>query len=227
MLVVGVVVFALVHLTPGDPAAVILGDRATPEDIERLRDQLGLNDPLPVQFVRLVRRRAAARFRRVDLPRRAGHPGALLDRVQPTAAADALRAHHPDADRHPGRGARGGAPQLAARPRADGDRHLRLRPSRPSSSASCSSSSSPCGCAGCPPAATCRSTEDPVAHFKAMLLPAFALGFSVGGAAGAAGPLLDARRAARGLRADRLRQGLAGAAGRSSATRCATRSSRR
>jgi peptide/nickel transport system permease protein len=51
MLVVGVVVFALVHLTPGDPAAVILGDRATAEDIERLRDQLGLNEPLPVQFV--------------------------------------------------------------------------------------------------------------------------------------------------------------------------------
>ena len=52
MIVVGVVVFALVHLTPGDPAAVILGDRATPEDIQRLREQLGLNDPLPVQFAR-------------------------------------------------------------------------------------------------------------------------------------------------------------------------------
>ena len=51
LLVVGVVVFALVHLTPGDPAAVILGDRATPEDIQRLREQLGLNEPLPVQFV--------------------------------------------------------------------------------------------------------------------------------------------------------------------------------
>ena len=52
ILVVGIVVFGLVHLTPGDPAAVILGDRATAEDIERLRDQLGLNDPLPVQFLR-------------------------------------------------------------------------------------------------------------------------------------------------------------------------------
>lgn len=51
ILVVGMVVFALVHITPGDPAAVILGDRATPEDVERLRDQLGLNDPLPVQFL--------------------------------------------------------------------------------------------------------------------------------------------------------------------------------
>src|SRR5687768_12402821 len=52
ILVVGVVVFALVHLTPGDPAAVILGDSSTPEDIENLREQLGLNDPLLVQFVR-------------------------------------------------------------------------------------------------------------------------------------------------------------------------------
>ena len=41
LLVVGVVVFGLIHLTPGDPAAVMLGDRATPEDIAQLRDQLG------------------------------------------------------------------------------------------------------------------------------------------------------------------------------------------
>jgi peptide/nickel transport system permease protein len=51
ILVVGIVVFALVHLTPGDPASVILGDSATPENVERLRDELGLNDPLPVQFL--------------------------------------------------------------------------------------------------------------------------------------------------------------------------------
>ena len=52
LLIVGIVVFALVHLTPGDPAGVILGQNATSEQIEQLRDQLGLNDPLPVQFVR-------------------------------------------------------------------------------------------------------------------------------------------------------------------------------
>jgi peptide/nickel transport system permease protein len=51
ILVVGIVVFALVHLTPGDPAAVILGDSATPEALANLREQLGLNDPLPVQFL--------------------------------------------------------------------------------------------------------------------------------------------------------------------------------
>jgi peptide/nickel transport system permease protein len=52
ILIVGIVVFALIHLTPGDPAAVMLGDRATPDDVARLRQNLGLNDPLPIQFVR-------------------------------------------------------------------------------------------------------------------------------------------------------------------------------
>lgn len=51
ILIVGLVVFTLVHLTPGDPAAIILGDQATPEDIQQLRETLGLNDPLPIQFI--------------------------------------------------------------------------------------------------------------------------------------------------------------------------------
>ena len=50
ILIVGVVVFMLVHITPGDPAAVMLGDRATGEQIEQLRETMGLNDPLLVQF---------------------------------------------------------------------------------------------------------------------------------------------------------------------------------
>src|SRR3954469_9972935 len=83
LLVVAVVVFALVHLTPGDPAAVILGDRATPEDIQRLREQLGLNDPLLVQFVRWF-----TGVLRLDFGESIflGEPvtQALLDRVQPT-----------------------------------------------------------------------------------------------------------------------------------------------
>lgn len=48
--VVAVVVFMLIHLSPGDPAAVIAGDRATSADIERIRASLGLNEPLIVQF---------------------------------------------------------------------------------------------------------------------------------------------------------------------------------
>lgn len=52
--VVAVFVFLLLHLTPGDPAAVIAGDYASPADIERIRERLGLNDPLYIQFGRWI-----------------------------------------------------------------------------------------------------------------------------------------------------------------------------
>jgi peptide/nickel transport system permease protein len=48
--VVALFVFLLLRLTPGDPAAVIAGDTATPEQIERIRISLGLNEPLYQQF---------------------------------------------------------------------------------------------------------------------------------------------------------------------------------
>ena len=51
MAVVAVVVFLLIHLSPGDPAALIAGDLATTDDIDRLRKALGLDQPLPIQFV--------------------------------------------------------------------------------------------------------------------------------------------------------------------------------
>jgi len=51
MAVVALVVFLLIHLSPGDPAALIAGDLATTDDIDRLRAALGLDKPLPTQFV--------------------------------------------------------------------------------------------------------------------------------------------------------------------------------
>ena len=50
VLVVGVTVFALIHLAPGDPIQVMLGPDARPEQVERMRANLGLDRPLPVQF---------------------------------------------------------------------------------------------------------------------------------------------------------------------------------
>jgi peptide/nickel transport system permease protein len=50
LLVVGVIVFLILRLTPGDPAAVIAGNSATNEDIERIRAQLGLTKPILTQF---------------------------------------------------------------------------------------------------------------------------------------------------------------------------------
>jgi ABC-type dipeptide/oligopeptide/nickel transport system permease component len=47
---VSVVVFGMVHFLPGDPAAMILGDRGTQQNIAELRDQLGLNRSLPEQY---------------------------------------------------------------------------------------------------------------------------------------------------------------------------------
>jgi peptide/nickel transport system permease protein len=51
LLVVAVVVFLILRLTPGDPAAVIAGQNATADDIARIREQLGLSKPLLQQFV--------------------------------------------------------------------------------------------------------------------------------------------------------------------------------
>ncbi len=51
MLMVAVIVFVIVRVVPGDPAAVMLGTAATPADIARLRTELGLDRPLAVQFL--------------------------------------------------------------------------------------------------------------------------------------------------------------------------------
>ena len=50
MAVVAVIVFLLIHLSPGDPAALIAGDLATTDDLARLRSSLGLDLPLWNQF---------------------------------------------------------------------------------------------------------------------------------------------------------------------------------
>jgi peptide/nickel transport system permease protein len=50
MAVVAVMVFLLVRLAPGDPAAILAGDNATPEHIEQVRQELGFNRPLWEQF---------------------------------------------------------------------------------------------------------------------------------------------------------------------------------
>ena len=49
------IVFFIMNLTPGDPAAIILGDQATAEALEQLREELGLNDPLVVRYFNYLR----------------------------------------------------------------------------------------------------------------------------------------------------------------------------
>lgn len=52
MLIVGTVTFTLIHLTPGDPAAVMLGSEATPAQVAQLRSELGIDQPLYRQYPR-------------------------------------------------------------------------------------------------------------------------------------------------------------------------------
>jgi peptide/nickel transport system permease protein len=50
MAVVALFVFSLLYIAPGDPAAVIAGDQASPADVERIRENLGLDRPFLVRF---------------------------------------------------------------------------------------------------------------------------------------------------------------------------------
>jgi peptide/nickel transport system permease protein len=50
LVLVGLFVFSLLYITPGDPAAIIAGDTATPQDVENIRKNLGLDRPFLVRF---------------------------------------------------------------------------------------------------------------------------------------------------------------------------------
>lgn len=50
MLIVAVLIFSLLYITPGDPALMIAGDQATPAVVERIRQQLGLDQPIYIRF---------------------------------------------------------------------------------------------------------------------------------------------------------------------------------
>jgi peptide/nickel transport system permease protein len=50
LLGISFLVFMLMHIAPGDPVSLLLGDDATPADIEQTRRELGLDKPLLVQY---------------------------------------------------------------------------------------------------------------------------------------------------------------------------------
>jgi peptide/nickel transport system permease protein len=179
ILIVGIVVFALVHLTPGDPAGVILGDSATPEALENLREQLGLNDPLPVQFVRWFGGVLQLDFGESIF---IGEPvtRALLDRAQPTILLTVYAMLIQIAI---------GVPAgviSAVRHNSIVDRLFTVL--------AISGAAIPTFFLGIllilffavrlnwlPSGGYVALTEDPGAHFKGMIMPAFALGFSSAG----------------------------------------------
>jgi peptide/nickel transport system permease protein len=179
MLIVGIVVFMLVHLTPGDPAAVMLGQNATGEQIEQLRDLLGLNDPFLVQFIRWF-----GDALRLDFGESIflGMPvtEALFDRAQPTLLLTTYALLIEILIGVP-------AGVIAAvRRNSIVDRGLMLM--------SISGAAIPTFFLGIllilifavrlnwlPSGGYTPITEDPVEHFKGMILPAFTLGFASAG----------------------------------------------
>ena len=83
MAVVAVFVFSLLHLSPGDPAAIIAGEFASPAEIARVRVSLGLDQPLHTQFLAWVTRLAQGDFGTSifsDIP----VTRMILQRVEPT-----------------------------------------------------------------------------------------------------------------------------------------------
>jgi peptide/nickel transport system permease protein len=55
LLGVSIIVFLMLHLTPGDPAELLLGERASPEALQAIRAHLGLDKPLYVQYGRFLK----------------------------------------------------------------------------------------------------------------------------------------------------------------------------
>ncbi|POR46955.1 ABC transporter permease [Bosea psychrotolerans] len=83
MLTVLAIVFLLLHIGPGDPAAAMAGDNASPEQITQIRQRLHLDQPLPVQF--LIYLRQLAQFD-LGVSVYSGRPVAtmILQRAEPT-----------------------------------------------------------------------------------------------------------------------------------------------
>lgn len=54
LLGISLLVFTMLELSPGDPAQIILGMKATPEALDNLREQMGLNDPFWIRYIRYI-----------------------------------------------------------------------------------------------------------------------------------------------------------------------------
>lgn len=59
---VSILVFSLMHITPGNPAHIIAGESAPVETVKQIEERLGLNDPITVQYFRFVKNAAQLEF---------------------------------------------------------------------------------------------------------------------------------------------------------------------
>lgn len=83
LLVVGIIAFGLVHITPGDPATIMVGEEASPQQIEEMRERMGLNEPLPQQFLSWFANAARLDFGD-SIFLRQPVTEAMMERVEPT-----------------------------------------------------------------------------------------------------------------------------------------------
>ena len=98
LLGVSIIIFMVLHLAPGDPAEIMLGSQATQADLERLRAELGLTQPLYVQYVHWLGLVARGDLRTVDLDETAG-AGRSTRTLQGDARAHRCRARALDRGR--------------------------------------------------------------------------------------------------------------------------------
>jgi len=89
--------FVIIHLVPGEPAKILLGARATPSAVATLNKQLGLDRPLPLQYLNFVTGALTLNFRE-SITQKTGVGGLLAERIPvtilvavPLAVASALR----------------------------------------------------------------------------------------------------------------------------------------
>jgi peptide/nickel transport system permease protein len=78
LLVVSILVFAIVRLIPGDPARLLAGESATPENVAAIRERWGLDRPMTEQYVTYLRRLLTA-----DLGVSISSGGAVVDEIRP------------------------------------------------------------------------------------------------------------------------------------------------
>lgn len=85
LLGITVVAFLLLRVMPGDPATLMLGSRGTPEDIAKLNEQLGLNQPLWHQYLRFIGDLVQGSFGR-SIAYKADIGPLILERLWPSLA---------------------------------------------------------------------------------------------------------------------------------------------
>lgn len=80
---ISIFVFLLMHITPGDPALLMLGEHAPRAQLEALREEMGLNDPLPVQYLNWLKKAVRLDFGR-SLRSKKLVTGEIVDRLPAT-----------------------------------------------------------------------------------------------------------------------------------------------